>query len=121
MCSYVAALTPDMMTDVQSDTSPDGEMPPVPSVYRLYFDPRSAPVVFRQPQFARNQYKIALLGASRVGKTALFNRLCYDTFHMPDPSGMSMSVADECMVHSRIGDKQSCEWAETSTRKLGWP
>jgi GTPase SAR1 family protein len=81
-------------------------------MYRLYFDPRSAPVVFRQPQFARNQYKVALLGATRVGKTALFNRLCYDTFHLPDPAVMSMSVADECMIHSRIADKQSCEWAD---------
>lgn len=56
------------------DNSNSGEL------YRLYFDPRSAPVVFRQPQFMTNTYKIALLGTRGVGKTAIFNRLCYDLF-----------------------------------------
>jgi len=95
----------------------------VGDINRLYFDARSAPVVYRQPQFMQNRYKIALLGARRVGKTAIFNRLCYDTFVESTDPTLEMKVstisADEGIAS--VSSSQSSSSSTDSSNNLHVP
>lgn len=66
-------------------------------------------VVYHQPQFAINRYKIALVGAPKVGKTSIARRICHNRFeddvqNAPFKQAVQLKLPDQVIAKIEVVD-----------------
>src|ERR1700735_4921018 len=66
-------------------------------------------IVYHQPQFAANRYKIAIVGAPKVGKTSIARRICHNRFdeeigNAPFKQAVQLKLPDQILVKIEVVD-----------------
>uniref|UniRef100_A0A914WQP6 Uncharacterized protein n=1 Tax=Plectus sambesii TaxID=2011161 RepID=A0A914WQP6_9BILA len=79
-------------------------------------------VVYHQPQFAINRYKIAVIGAPKVGKSSIARRLCYNRFdqdvpNTPSKQAFQLKLPDHVVAKIEVVDVASNKLAAGNEEK----